>query len=277
MTDLKISPLPTFEEAFCEWEVNLKWSLTGDCWCHDGTHATNIPLKTKSLSNDLLSVCEKAVTEHTSTSHQHNAHSLFQDHINGVNGIDLITQSKGFEMYQCQIKSGFSPGLGTEAISSLTEYVSVIHQNLESIGTFFDRKLQLYEQVQVTKSCNIGPTAQKSFTLEGLWQGAYHKVLGGPWVKKILIRQGRLKLEMASMTDLQHGATDLLATSTYFKNNALMPGKLSHPRAPSAAWPLTLPPLAEVIPLDPPPGRATVPAPAPRSSSLSNNFAWAFL
>jgi hypothetical protein len=92
---------------------------------------------------------------------------------------------------------------------------------------------QLYDQVQLTKGCTIGTTAQKSFTLEGLRQGVYYKVLG-PWVKKILIGQGRIKLETASMADLQHGATDLLATSTYFKGNVLLPGKLPRPTAPNA-------------------------------------------
>jgi hypothetical protein len=236
MADLKIAPLPTSGEALRKWVLNLKWSLAGDCWCHNRTHATDIVTTTahnKSLSNDLLSVFKKAVTEHTSTSHQRNARSLLQDNINGVDGSMLITQGKDFEMYQLRIKSGFSRGLGTEAISHLTEYVTAIHQSQESIGSFFDRMHKLYNQVQLTKGCSIGTTAHKSFTLEGLRQGAYHEVLG-PWVKKILIGQGRIKLETASMADLQHGATDLLATSTFFKGNVLLAGKLPRPTAPTA-------------------------------------------
>jgi hypothetical protein len=153
----------------------------------------------------------KAVSAHASTSHQSNAHSLLQDNINGVDGMSLLANGRGFEMYTLRIKSGFARGLGTEAISDLTEYTSATQLNQESIGSFFDRMEQLYAQVQLTKGCSIGPTAQKSFTLEGLRQGAYHVVLA-PWVKKILIGQGRLKLETASLGGLQHGATDLLAT-----------------------------------------------------------------
>jgi hypothetical protein len=230
MTDLNVPPLPTSGEALREWVLTLKWSLAGDCWCHDGKHATDILVttpNTQSLSNDLMSVLKKAVTGHTSTSHQRNARSLLQDHINGVDGMALIAQGKGFEMYHLRIKSGFSRGLGTEAITHLTEYVSATQNSLESIGAFFDRMTQLYEQVQLTKGCSIGSTAQKSFTLEGLRRGAYSDILG-PWVKKILISQGRLKLDTATMSELQHGATDLIATSIYYKGNSLLPGK---PRA----------------------------------------------
>jgi hypothetical protein len=168
-----------------------------------------------------------------STSHARNARSLLQDNINGVNGTELIQSGKGFEMYHLRIKSGFSRGLGTEAITHLTEYVTAVQQSQESIRAYFDRMCQLYEQVQLTKGCNIGETAQKSFTLEGLRRGAYHKVLG-PWVKKTLIGQGRLKLDTATMSSLQHGATDLLATSHFFKGNVLLAGKLPHPVAAAA-------------------------------------------
>jgi hypothetical protein len=188
---------------------------------------------TRLLSNDLLSILKKAATSHQSTSHQRNALSLLQDHINGVDRMELITQGKGFEMYQLRIKSGFSRGLGTEAISNLTEYVLAVHQSQESIGAFFDRMSQLYNQVQLTKGCSIGETAQKLFTLDGLCKGAYHEVLG-PWVKKTLIGQGQIKLETATMATLQHGATDLLATSSFYKGNVLAPGKLPRPITPAA-------------------------------------------
>jgi hypothetical protein len=231
MTDLKISPLPTSGDALREWVLTLKWSLAGDCWCHDGTHATDITVttpSTKSLSNDLMSVLKKAVTEHTTTANLRNARSLLQDNINGVDGTALISQGKGFEMYHLRIKSGFSRGLGTEAITHLTEYVSATQNSLESIGSFFDRMTQLYDQVQQTKGCSIGETAQKSFLLEGLRRGAYSSVLG-TWVKKILISQGRLTLSTATMSDLQHGATDLLATSIYYKGNVLLAGRTTPP------------------------------------------------
>jgi hypothetical protein len=114
--------------------------------------------------------------------------------------------------------------LGTEAISNLNEYVTAVQQNQESIGAYFDRMHQLYCQVQLTKGCNIGERARQSFTLEGLRHGAYHDALG-PWVKKILIGQGRLKLESASMDDLQHDATDLLTTSAFYQGKILLASK----------------------------------------------------
>jgi hypothetical protein len=139
MTNLKISPLSTSGEALQELVLTLKWSLTGDCWYHDGKHATtNISVttpNTKALSkNGLMLVLRKAMTKHTSTSHLINAGSLLQDHINGVHGMPLIARGKGFKMYHLLIKSGFLRGLGTEAITHLTECVSVTQHSLESIG-----------------------------------------------------------------------------------------------------------------------------------------------
>jgi hypothetical protein len=102
MTDLKVASLPTSGKALHEWVLNLKWSLAGNCWCHNGVHATDIVTTTpgtKSLSNDLLSVLKKSVTEHASSSHQRNAWSLLQDNINGIDRMALILQGKGFEMY----------------------------------------------------------------------------------------------------------------------------------------------------------------------------------
>jgi hypothetical protein len=147
LKDLKIGPLPTSGEPLWEWVLSLKWSLAGNCFCHNGIHATGIKFTTesmKSLSNDLLSVLKKAVTEHSSTSNQRNAHSLLQDNINRVNGIALISQGKGFEMYHLQeIKSRFSCGLRTEAISHLTEYFLAVQQSQEFVGSFFGRMHQL--------------------------------------------------------------------------------------------------------------------------------------
>jgi hypothetical protein len=236
MTNMTVSPLLMSGDPLREWVINLKWSLAGDCWCHNGIHATDLTdttPATKILSHDLLAVLMKAVSAHTNSSYQRNARSLLQDHINGVDGTELISQGKGFEMFQLRIKSGFSRGLGTEAISHLTEYVSATQASLESIGSFFDQMQQLYNQVQLTQGCSIGDIAQKSFILEGLRRGAYHEVLG-PWVKKILIGQGRLKLETSTMSSLQHGATDLIAASTFYQGNILLPGKMPRPTGAAA-------------------------------------------
>jgi hypothetical protein len=187
----------------------------------------------KSLSNDLMSVLKKAVTKHTTIANLPNTCSLLQDNINGVDGMALIPKGKGFKMYHLCIKSGFSRGLGTKVIIHLTEYVSATHNSLESIGSFFDGMTQLYDQVQQTKGCSIGETAQKSSILEGLCPGAYSNILG-TWVKKILISQGRLTLATATLSDLQHGATDLLAMSIHYKGNALLAGKPPCPPGASA-------------------------------------------
>jgi hypothetical protein len=75
--------------------------------------------------------------------------------------------------------------------------------------------------------------AQHLFTLKGLCNETYHEALGR-WVKKILIGQGCLKLEITSMLDLQHGATNLLATSSFYQRKILLAGKPSHPTMPAA-------------------------------------------
>jgi hypothetical protein len=110
MANLKILSLPTSGEALRGWVLNLKWSLLGNCWSHDGIHATNLTTTTagnKLLSNNLLTVFKKSVMEHFSTSHQCNDQSLLQDNINDVDGMSLITQGKGFEMYQlCIVTHG---------------------------------------------------------------------------------------------------------------------------------------------------------------------------
>lgn len=72
-----------------------------------------------------------------------------------------------------------------------------------------------------------------SFVLEGLRRGAYHEVLG-PWVKKILIGQERLKLDTTTMSSLQHGATDLIATSSFYQGNILLAGKMPRPTGATA-------------------------------------------
>jgi hypothetical protein len=43
-----------------------------------------------------------------------------------------------------------------------------------------------------------------------------------------------VKLKTASMKTLQHGATDLLATSSYYKGNILLAGKAPRPSGPAA-------------------------------------------
>jgi hypothetical protein len=222
-----ITALPTSGEALREWVLNLNWVLSGDVWCDaHGTHATDLletTASTKSLSKDLLSVLTTAATKHSSSTHHRSARALLEDTIGEVDGNLLIKQGKGFEMFQLRIKTGFSRGLGTEAITHLKEYIAASHLSLESIGAYFKRKGQLYSQICLTKGCELGPTAGTAFLLDGLQRGTYQDVLK-PWVNHILLGQGKLKLT-SDLKALQQAATDLLATSSCYKGNVLQSGK----------------------------------------------------
>jgi hypothetical protein len=222
-----ITALPTTGEALREWVLNLNWVLSGDVWCDaHGTHATDIletTPTTKSLSKDLLSVLTTAATKHTSSMQHHSARALLEDTMGDVDGNLLVKQGKCFEMFQLRIKTGFSRGLGTEAITHLKEYIAAMHLSLEPIGAYVKRKGQLYTQICLTKGCELGSTARTAFLLDGLQRGAYQDVLK-PWVNRILLGQGKLKLT-SDVKDLQQAATDLLATSTYYKGNVLQAGK----------------------------------------------------
>jgi hypothetical protein len=126
-----ITALPTSGEALREWVLNLNWVLSGDVWCDaHGTHATDLLVTTtptKSLSKDLLSILTTAATKHSSGTHHRSARALLEDTIGDVDGNLLIKQGKGFEMFQLRIKTGFSRGLGTEAITHLKEYIAATH------------------------------------------------------------------------------------------------------------------------------------------------------
>ena len=181
---------------------------------------------TRQLSQDFLDVLKQAVSSHTGTIQRQNARNLLEDDVDGVNGKALIRQGLGIELYQQRVKRAFYSGLGLETIEALEAFTSSVQQSGESVGAFFTRQDTLYEQVQRMDGCDIGPTARKAFALHGLQKGAYHEVLE-PWVAKIMLGQGRLKLRTASLSDLQHSATDILRTSTkYTKNNVLQPGCL---------------------------------------------------
>jgi hypothetical protein len=63
---------------------------------------------------------------------------------------------------------------------------------------------------------------------------AYHEILA-PWVNNILIGQGHIKLEtVTTMAELQNGATNLLATSSFYRGNVLLAGRLPCPPVPTA-------------------------------------------
>lgn len=75
---------------------------------------------TKSLSIiDLLMALMTAATKHSSTIHHRSAHALLEDTVGDTKGNLLIKQGKGFELFQLRIKTGFTRGLGTAAITHL--------------------------------------------------------------------------------------------------------------------------------------------------------------
>ena len=247
-----ITALPISGEALREWVLNLNWVLSGDAWCDASeNHATDIEVtteETKSLSKDLLSALTTAAsTKHSSSTHHRSARALLKDMGGTVDGHALIKKGRGFEMFQLRIQTGFNRGLGTEAITHLKDYISASQLSLESIGAYFKRKHQLYTQVCLTDGCALGAIARAAFLLEGLQKGAYSDVLK-TWVSHILLGQGKLKLA-SDLKDLHQAATDLLATSSFYKGNVLLAGKAGSPHAraatdtsgPAEAPPVTTP------------------------------------
>jgi hypothetical protein len=126
-------------------------------------------------------------------------------------------------MFQLRIKTGFNLGLGTETITHLKEYIAATHLSLKSIGTYFKHKGQLYAQICLTKGCELGTTTRTAFLFDSLQRGAYSDVLK-PWVNRILLGQGKLKLT-SDLKALQQAATDLLATSSFYRGSVLQVGK----------------------------------------------------
>jgi hypothetical protein len=212
LKSLDILPLPMANKDLHQWVQNLPWQLSRQHWCHDQVHAFDILVTTPdtvSLSKDFLTVLMRSATAHKNLAVQRAAQSLLQEEVLGINGLTLIKRGKGFELFQTRVKTGFSRGLGTETYEALWEYVHSVQQNNETAGAYFERLKQLYGQVQLTKGCELGDISWKTLALKGLENGAYHEILG-PWVKKVLARQHKLKIEGASMEDIQSLATNIL-------------------------------------------------------------------
>jgi hypothetical protein len=68
--------------------------------------------------------------------------------------------------------------------------------------------------------------SQDPVALKGLKNGAYHECLG-PWVKKILAGQNKLRVESASLEEIQSAAMNILVTSRFYQNHTILPRKLS--------------------------------------------------
>jgi hypothetical protein len=123
------------------------------------------------------------------------------------------------------VKIGFTRGLGTETITNLRAFIHAVQQNHETVGAFFKRLQQLYEQVQITKGCEIGNLTRNTFALEGLMNGAYHEVLA-PFVRRVQLGQGKVKFHSATMGEIQSAATDDLVSSRYYRDHAIQAGRL---------------------------------------------------
>jgi hypothetical protein len=67
--------------------------------------------------------------------------------------------------------------------------------------------------------------SRKTLALKGLENGSYHEVLG-PWVKKVLAGQNRIKVDTSSLDDIQREATNILVTSRFYQDHTIQPGKL---------------------------------------------------
>jgi hypothetical protein len=109
-------------------------------------------------------------------------------------------------------------------VDALWNYVHSLQLSNETVGAFFKRIQQQYNVVQLTDRCDFGDVTRKTLALQGLKQGAYQEVLS-PWVRKILIGQGKTRLATATMNELQSSVTGILTTSKFYKNNAIQPGK----------------------------------------------------
>jgi hypothetical protein len=166
-----------------------------------------------------------SASTHKEATVQRAPQSLLQEEFQGVKGLDLIKSGKGFELFQTRIKTGFTRGLGTETYEALWEYVHLVQQDSETVGAYFERLKQLYGQVQLTKGCEFGIMSRKTLALKGLENRSYHECLG-PWVKKILAGQNKLRVESASLEEIQSAATNSLVTSRFYRDHTILSGKL---------------------------------------------------
>jgi hypothetical protein len=229
---LDVPPLPHGNKEAIAWGEMLPWLLSGQFWCHEGVHACDIPVTTednKMLSQDLLTVIQRAATVHKTSATQRGVQSLLKEEIGEVNGLELIKEGRGFELFQLRIRTGYSRGLGSETMSYLWDFMHAVQQSEETIDSFATRLHLLYKQVMLAEGCEMGSLTKKSIFVFGLAKGAYNEVLA-PFTKRIQLGQGKMKLKTATLRAIQSDATNLLVTSRYYKDNVILPG-----RKPAAA------------------------------------------
>jgi hypothetical protein len=136
---LYIPPLPHGNKEAIGWGEMLPWLLSGQFWCHDGVHACDIPVTTddnRMLSQDLLMVIQRAATVHKSAATQRGVQSLLKEEIGSVNGLALIKEGKGFEVFQLRIRTGYSRGLGSETMSYLRDFMHAVQHSEETVDSF---------------------------------------------------------------------------------------------------------------------------------------------
>jgi hypothetical protein len=226
---LDVRALPHGNKEAIAWGEMLPWFLSGQFWCHDGVHACDIPVTTdenKMLSQDLLAVIQRAATVHKNPATQRGVQSLLKEEKGSVNGLDLIKEGRGFELFQLRIRTGYSWGLGSETMPYLWDFMHAVQQSEETVDSFATRPDLLYKQVMLAEGCEMGDLTKKSIFVFGLAKGAYSEVLT-PFTKRIQLGQGKLKLKTATLRDIQCDATNLLVTSRYYKDNAILPARKS--------------------------------------------------
>jgi hypothetical protein len=109
------------------------------------------------------------------------------------------------------------------------------------VASFFKRIQQLYDQVQVTRGCEIGALTRKAFALEGLSNGAYHEIFK-PFVQKVHLKTGLVKLATSTLDDIQSAAADVLVSSKYYTDHLIMAGRFPTVKARVATEPTPPPP-----------------------------------
>jgi hypothetical protein len=224
---LDIPPLPHGNKEAIGWGEMLPWLLSGQFWCHDGVHACDIPVTiddNRMLSQDLLTVIQRAATVHKSGATQRGVQSLLKEEIGSVNSLALINEGKGFELFQLRIRTGYSSGLGSETMSYLWDFMHEVQHSEETVDSFATQLELLYKQAMLAEGCEMGDLTKKSIFVFGLAKGAYSEVLS-PFAKKIQLGQGKLKLKTTTLRSIQSDATNLLVTSRYYKDNGILAGR----------------------------------------------------
>jgi hypothetical protein len=178
----------------------------------------------KMLSQDLLTVIQRAATVHKNSATQRDVQSLLKEEIGDVNGLDLIKEGRGFELFQLRIRRGYSRGLGSETMSYPWDFMHAVQLLEETVDSFATRLDLLYKQVMLAEGCEMGDPTKKSFFVFGLTKGAYSEV-PPPFTKRIQLGQGKLKLKTATLRAIQSDATNLLVTSRYYKDDVIFPGR----------------------------------------------------